>query len=134
MEEILINLGFEDITKEFPPKFIECLPIGFENVYPITKRFKRVHGNLITYILIGKVHNFIMGYGDSYYKNRWSRFHLAAPEKHFKEHFLSLLKANESKIIKSIEYNTDTSAGHPVKDDDIVRYSLETRRVKDKEP
>lgn len=33
-----------------------------------------------------------------------------------------------------IEYNTDTSAGHPVKDDDIVRYSLETRRVKDKEP
>lgn len=34
----------------------------------------------------------------------------------------------------SIEYNTDTSAGHPVKDDDIVRYSLEMRRVKDKEP
>ena len=33
-----------------------------------------------------------------------------------------------------IEYNSDTSAGHPVKDDDIVRYSLETRRVKDKEP
>ena len=31
------------------------------------------------------------------------------------------------------EYNTDTSAGHPVKDDDIVRYSLETRRVQDKE-
>ena len=25
-----------------------------------------------------------------------------------------------------IEYNTDTSAGHPVKDDDIVRYSEET--------
>lgn len=34
----------------------------------------------------------------------------------------------------SIEYNTDTSAGHPVKDDDIVRYSLEMRRVRDKEP
>ena len=34
---------------------------------------------------------------------------------------------------KNIEYNTDTSAGHPVKDDDIVRYSLETRRVKNKE-
>ena len=33
----------------------------------------------------------------------------------------------------TIEYNTDTSAGHPVKDDDIVRYSLETRRVNDKE-
>ena len=33
-----------------------------------------------------------------------------------------------------VEYNIDTSAGHPVKDDDIVRYSLETRRVKDKEP
>lgn len=32
------------------------------------------------------------------------------------------------------EYNTDTSAGNPVKDDDIVRYSLETRRIKDKEP
>lgn len=32
-----------------------------------------------------------------------------------------------------IEYNTDTSAGHPTKDDEIVRYSLETRRVQDKE-
>lgn len=33
-----------------------------------------------------------------------------------------------------IEYNTDTSAGHPIKDDDIVRYSSEKKRVKDKEP
>lgn len=33
----------------------------------------------------------------------------------------------------TIEYNTDTSAGHPVKDDDIVRYSEETQRVQDKE-
>ena len=32
-----------------------------------------------------------------------------------------------------IEYNTNTSAGHPAKDDDIVRYSLEMRRVNDKE-
>lgn len=32
-----------------------------------------------------------------------------------------------------VEYNLDTSAGHPIKDDDIVRYSLETRRVNDKE-
>ena len=32
------------------------------------------------------------------------------------------------------EYNTDTSAGHPTfEGDDIVRYSLETRRVQDKE-
>lgn len=37
-------------------------------------------------------------------------------------------------ILEDIEYNTDTSAGHPVKDDDIVRYSEETQRVKDKEP
>ena len=35
--------------------------------------------------------------------------------------------------LNNLEYNTDTSAGHPVKDDDIVRYSLETRRVQDKE-
>ena len=112
MEKILIDLGFKDITKENPPKFMECLPIGFENVYLITKRFKRMHDNLITYILIGKTHNFIISYGDSYYKNRWSRFHIAAPEKYFKEYLLSLLKANESKIIKSIEYNTDTSAQH----------------------
>lgn len=32
------------------------------------------------------------------------------------------------------EYNLDTSAGHPIEDDDIVRYSFEKRRVKDKEP
>lgn len=36
-------------------------------------------------------------------------------------------------IYIEIEYNTDTSAGHPVKDDDIVRYSEETQRVQDKE-
>ena len=33
-----------------------------------------------------------------------------------------------------LEYNTNTSAGHPVKDGDIVRYSSEKKRVKDKEP
>ena len=35
--------------------------------------------------------------------------------------------------VKFIEYNNNTSAGHPTEDDDIVRYSLETRRVQDKE-
>lgn len=33
-----------------------------------------------------------------------------------------------------IEYNSDTSTGHPIKDDDIVRHSEETQRIKDKEP
>ena len=38
------------------------------------------------------------------------------------------------KVLEELsEYNTDTSAGHPVKDDDIVRYSEETQRVQDKE-
>lgn len=38
----------------------------------------------------------------------------------------------ECQILK--EYNIDTSAEHPTDEgDDIVRYSLETRRVKDKE-
>ena len=32
-----------------------------------------------------------------------------------------------------LEYNSNTSAGHPLQDDDIVRYSLEMRRVNDKE-
>lgn len=49
----------------------------------------------------------------------------------------SALNKAQSSILEQLlnkEYNTDTSAGHPKKDDDIVRYSLETRRVKDKEP
>ena len=37
------------------------------------------------------------------------------------------------KELSKLEYNTDTSAGHPIKDDDIVRYSKETQRVQDKE-
>ena len=39
------------------------------------------------------------------------------------------------KLVKiNIEYNIDTSAGHPTfEGDDIVRYSFEKRRVKDKE-
>lgn len=35
--------------------------------------------------------------------------------------------------VRFVEYNNNTSAGHPVQDDDIVRYSLETGRVKNKE-
>ena len=36
--------------------------------------------------------------------------------------------------LNNLEYNIDTSTGHPTyEDDDIVRYSLETRRVQDKE-
>lgn len=39
----------------------------------------------------------------------------------------------ECQILK--EYNIDTSAGRPTfEGDDIVRYSFEKRRVKDKEP
>lgn len=48
-----------------------------------------------------------------------------------KEDLVKFIK-NLSWISK--EYNNNTSAGHPVKDDDIVRYSEETQRVKDKEP
>ena len=42
---------------------------------------------------------------------------------------------NFKNSLNNLEYNTDTSAGHPTfEDDDIVRYSLETRRIQDKEP
>ena len=46
------------------------------------------------------------------------------------------ISAKQQEILDYIkEYNTDTSAGHPLsKDDDIVRYSLETKRIQDKEP
>ena len=38
-------------------------------------------------------------------------------------------------VLECLEYNTDTSAGHPTSEgDDIVRYSEETQRVKGKEP
>lgn len=36
--------------------------------------------------------------------------------------------------LNNLEYNTDTSAGHPTKDDNIVRHFEETQRIKDKEP
>lgn len=32
-------------------------------------------------------------------------------------------------ILECLEYNTDTSAEHPKKDEDIVRYSFEKRRI-----
>lgn len=58
-------------------------------------------------------------------------------EKNFREELLiclnNLHRYGDNWILR-VEYNTDTSAGHPIKDDDIVRYSEETRRVKDKEP
>lgn len=48
--------------------------------------------------------------------------------------FVICPKDEVCKVYNSIEYNTDTSAGHPTEDDDIVRHSFEKRRVKDKEP
>lgn len=45
-----------------------------------------------------------------------------------------LLKIFISRLDEFVEYNTDTSAGHPVRDDDIVRHSFEKRRVRDKKP
>ena len=45
-------------------------------------------------------------------------------------HYQIMLKENYF-----VEYNIDTSAGHPTNEgDDIVRYSFEKRRVKGKEP
>lgn len=45
----------------------------------------------------------------------------------------SMYKTLIELYLEDIEYNTDTSAGHPIEDDDIVRYSEETQRVKNKE-
>ena len=112
MDEYLKNLGFVDITKEYPIKFIECLPISFEIIYPVSKRFKRVNQGITTFILIGNEHNFVSGYIDSYYKNSWSRFYLTTTEKYVKEYLLSGINANERKVLNLLEYNTDTSARH----------------------
>ena len=98
MERILNKLGFEDITKEHPIQFSECVPTSFDSIYHVNKRFKRVNNKITTFILIGKLHNFIEMYGDSYYKNKWSRFYLTVPIKYFKEQFLFYLNANENKV------------------------------------
>ena len=42
----------------------------------------------------------------------------------FNQMFYDEILFGESQI--HIEYNLDTSAGHPIKDDDIVRHSEET--------
>ena len=47
-------LGFEDITDLEPIHFSEQLPVTFDNIYSIQKRFKRIRGDLTTYILIGR--------------------------------------------------------------------------------
>lgn len=52
---------------------------------------------------------------DEYHKNLWKK---------------SIAKAQMSLIEKYYkEYNTNTSAEHPIKDGDIVRHSFEKRRV-----
>lgn len=52
-----------------------------------------------------------------------------------KQNFAVICPRDEDcKVYHSEEYNNNTSAGHPLQDDDIVRYSFEKRRVKDKEP
>lgn len=75
-------------------------------------QYQNIPGVLIDYILENQLHNEVY----------WE----------YSNYIIGVFEGDIEKLetIKLfIEYNLDTSAEHPVKDDDIVRYSSEKRRV-----
>lgn len=131
IKNILINLGFVDVTESVPIKFRETLTEYFNSKF-IYRRFTKTIDDVRFTILIGnhrKIVNVII-IGMLYDKIYKAEF----------ETFIEYLESTLNKylnVVKAIlkEYNIDTSAGHPTYEgDDIVRYSFEKRRVKDKEP
>lgn len=51
------NLGYKDITKDKPIRFIECLGEFFESTYPYNKRFYKQEGNITIELKVGNCHN-----------------------------------------------------------------------------
>lgn len=56
MDDILLQLGFKDITKERPLHFIECLS-GTANVYHLSKRYAIDKAGFAVEVLVGEKGN-----------------------------------------------------------------------------
>lgn len=96
------NLGFKDITKDKPIRFIECFGVSFDDIYPYNKRFYKQEGNITIELKVGNWHNAFFISGICYYSKGWEKFDVCAPKDYIKERFIQTLNA----VKYNINYGT----------------------------
>lgn len=96
------SLGYKDITKDKPIRFIECLGEFFESTYPYNKRFYKQEGNITIELKVGNCHNIYFISGICYYSKGYVKFEVCAPENHVNKMFTQILNAVKLEIKENI--------------------------------
>lgn len=92
------SLGYKDITKDKPIRFIECLGEFFESTYPYNKRFYKQDGNITIELKVGSHFDLCFISGICYYSKGWEKFEICAPKDYVNEMFIQILNTVKLKI------------------------------------
>lgn len=92
------SLGYEDITKDNPIHFFECLGEFFDSTYPYSKRFCKKEETITTELKVGNCHNIVFISGICYYPKGWEKFEVCAPKDYIDKLFIQTLNAIKNKI------------------------------------
>lgn len=96
------SLGYKDITKDKPIRFIECLGEFFKSIYPYNKRFYKQERNIAIELKVGNCYNMCLISGTCYYSKGWENFEICAPKDYVNKIFTQILNAVELKIKENI--------------------------------
>ena len=109
LNEFLKELGFEDITKEYPIAFSETI-IGPDNIYPVNKRFRKQTDDIITTLLIGedRIRTFVIGMQRFAYKPCYCKFQCEVIKDYAKQTIIYYLQASERKLNDLTNYINNT--------------------------
>ena len=92
------NLGYKDVTKDKPIRFIECLEEAFDNVYPYNKRFYKKEGIIIIELKVGSCHNTVFISGICCYPEGWEKFKVCAPKDYIDKIIKQTLNVIKTKL------------------------------------
>ena len=90
MDDILLELGFKDITKERPLHFIECLS-ETANVYHLSKRYAIGKAGFAVEVLVGERGNITYFIIKLIGMNYCQHSTFDVPREYFKEYFENVL-------------------------------------------
>lgn len=96
------NLGYKDITKDKPIRFIELIGEFFEINFPYNKRFYKQEGIITIELVVGNLHNLCSISGICYYSKGWEKFEVCAPKDYVNKMFIQTLNAVKLKIKENI--------------------------------
>ena len=92
------SLGYEDITKEHPIRFIECFGETFGTIYSYKQRFCKEDNGINIILKVGIHYNTTDIAGICYYSKGWHKFEVHTLSKYAKEEFDKIINAVKYKI------------------------------------